>query len=42
MASDRADEALRKDANIIDLGRWTPLGGRNATKIDDIGQLGCG
>ena len=36
----RADETLREDANIIDLGRWAPLGGRNMTKIDDIGQLG--
>jgi hypothetical protein len=38
----RADEALREDANIIDLGRWArpggqAPGGRNTTKIDDIG-----
>jgi len=31
------DEALDEDANIIDLGHWVPLGGRNATKVDDIG-----
>ena len=29
-----------KHANIIDLGHWAPPGGRNAAKIDDIGQPG--
>jgi hypothetical protein len=38
----RSGEALDEDANIIDLGHWAPPGGRNATKVDDIGLFGFG